>query len=134
LTRDLLTAAAAAVTVMLIVRARGGRGWIEGAAAATLVLLATTAWVLPWYIVWALPFAAVVRRRAVPAAVVALTALLLVMQLDHFVLTHASHRHHHRIGRSVRHHRTGSGGLQRASAIADQGLDAAVPGRSRLRT
>jgi alpha-1,6-mannosyltransferase len=94
LARELLTAVAAAVIVVVIVRARGGRGWIEGGAAATLVVLATTAWVLPWYVVWALPFVALVRGRAAPAAAVLLTALLMAMQLDHFVLTHASHESH----------------------------------------
>jgi alpha-1,6-mannosyltransferase len=120
LARQVLTAATAAVIVALITRARGGRGWIEGAAAATLVLLATTAWVLPWYIVWALPFAALVRQRAVPVAAVGLTALLLVMQLDHFILTHASH-HHHRTARSVRHERSNVVGLERKRVRADQG-------------
>jgi Glycosyltransferase family 87 len=131
--RQIITAATGAAIVVLIARARGGRGWIEGAAAATLVLLATTAWVLPWYIVWALPFAGLVRRRALPAVAVALTALLLVMQLDHFVLTHASHRHHHRIGRTVPDHRNSRRGLEPASAVADHGLDAATGRRSRLR-
>jgi hypothetical protein len=60
-----------------------------------VVLLATTAWLLPWYIVWVLPLAAVMRPRAVPAAVVALTLLLLAMQIDHYVLTRHSHHHHH---------------------------------------
>ena len=60
------------------------------------MLLVTTGWLLPWYIVWVLPLAAVLRRRALPAAVVALTLLLLVMQLDHFWLTrHSHHRAHH---------------------------------------
>jgi alpha-1,6-mannosyltransferase len=120
LARQLLTAGTAAVIVALIARARGGRGWIEGAAAATLVLLATTAWVLPWYIVWALPFAALVRQRTVPVAAVGLTAVLLAMQLDHFVLTHASH-HRHPTARSVRHERNGVAGLERRRAHADQG-------------
>lgn len=105
--RTVFTALAGAVIVGLIARARGGRGWIEGGAAATLVLLATTAWVLPWYIVWALPFAALVRARWVPAAAVALSVLLMAMQLDHYLLTHASHHVHHRVGHAAVHaHRT----------------------------
>jgi hypothetical protein len=100
--QQVIIATAAAVIVVLIVRTRGGRGWIEGAAAATLVLLATTAWVLPWYIVWALPFVAVVRQRALAALAVGLTAMLLVMQLDHFILTHASHHRHASVRSHVR--------------------------------
>lgn len=81
----------AAVVVMLIVRSRGGRGWVEGAAAATLVLLLTTGWLLPWYIVWLLPLVAVLPGRFLPGAAVVLTLLLVVMQVDHFRLTRASH-------------------------------------------
>jgi hypothetical protein len=92
-TRGILTAATGAAVIALIVRARGGRGWIEGAAGATLIVLATTAWVLPWYLVWALPFVALVRGRTIPAAAVLMSTLLIAMQLDHFVLTHG---HHHR--------------------------------------
>jgi hypothetical protein len=119
LTRQLITAATAAGIVALIARARGGRGWIEGAAAATLVLLATSAWVLPWYIVWALPFVALVRQRALLIGAVGLTGLLLAMQLDHFVLTHASHAH----GRELQHR----------AARADHGGDATRASRTRLR-
>jgi alpha-1,6-mannosyltransferase len=88
----------AAAVVMLIVRSRGGRGWVEGAAAATLVLLVTTAWLLPWYIVLLLPLVALLRGPVLPGAAVVLTLLLVVMQVDHFRLTHGSHdrtRHHH---------------------------------------
>jgi hypothetical protein len=101
LARQILTVLAATAIVVLIARARGGRGWIEGAAAATLVLLATTAWVLPWYVVWGLPFVALVRGRALPVAAVVLTALLMAMQLDHFLLTHASHRVHATTPRAI---------------------------------
>ena len=102
LARQALMALAAAVAVVMLIRARGGRGWIAGAAVAMLVLLATTAWVLPWYIVWALPFAALTRRRALPAAAILVSVLLLAMQLDHYVLTHHSHHKHlARHGRSA---------------------------------
>jgi len=101
--RHVLMAFAAAVVVGLLARARGGRGCIEGAAAASLVVLATTAWVLPWYVVWTLPFAALVRGRMIPAGALVLTVLLLAMQLDHFVLTHGSHH-----ARAQRQHAVGA--------------------------
>jgi alpha-1,6-mannosyltransferase len=94
-TKHLLFGLFAASAVALIVYSRRGRSWLEAAGAATVVLLATTAWLLPWYIVWVLPLAAVIRPRAVSAAVVALTLLLLAMQIDHYVLTRHSHHHHH---------------------------------------
>jgi alpha-1,6-mannosyltransferase len=89
----------AAAVVVLIVRSRGGRGWVEGAAAATLVLLVTTGWLLPWYIVWLLPLVAVLPGRALPGAAVVLTLLMVGMQVDHFRLTHGSHHRapHHRL-------------------------------------
>jgi alpha-1,6-mannosyltransferase len=89
--QQIFTAIAAAAAVGLIARSLGGRGWIEGCAAATLVLLATTNWVLPWYVIWALPFAALARRWSVPTAAVALSAVLMAMQLYHFTVTDASH-------------------------------------------
>lgn len=95
--RFAFTLVAVVVIVVAAVRARGGRGWLEGAAAAMLVVLFTAAWVLPWYIVWALPFAALVRRPALPALAVVLTVLLVAMQLVHFGVTHASHHRHHHV-------------------------------------
>jgi len=38
---------------------RGRPDWLSGAGWATLALLACTAWLMPWYIVWALPLVAV---------------------------------------------------------------------------
>jgi hypothetical protein len=40
-------------------------------------LLAASAWLVPWYVIWALPFAAVARDRAVAFLVVAICALQL---------------------------------------------------------
>lgn len=89
----------AAAVVAAIVWARKGRGWIDGAAVAMLAVLLTAAWVLPWYVVWALPFAALVPRPTIRVTAIVLTVLLTAMQLDHFLLTHASHHRHH-LGRT----------------------------------
>ena len=61
-------------------------GWLSAAAVAACIVIVTAEWVLPWYVILALPFAALARRP--PAAVVAaaVTALLLAMQLDHYEL------------------------------------------------
>jgi hypothetical protein len=46
---------------------RGG-DWISGAGWATLSLMACSAWLMPWYVVWLLPLAPLARdRRLVPA-------------------------------------------------------------------
>jgi hypothetical protein len=39
------------------------RNWIVAAGYATLALLLTLSWTLPWYVLWLLPFAALARRR-----------------------------------------------------------------------
>src|SRR5207248_9975430 len=35
------------------------RNWLSGAGWATLALLATLGWLMPWYIIWLLPLAAI---------------------------------------------------------------------------
>jgi Glycosyltransferase family 87 len=52
---------------------RGG-DWIRAAAWATAGLLLATAWLLPWYLLWPLPLAALSRDRALKLLVLALTA------------------------------------------------------------
>lgn len=56
---------------------RGG-DWVRAAGWAALALLLATSWLLPWYVVWALPFAAVARDRALVAGVIALCGFQLV--------------------------------------------------------
>jgi hypothetical protein len=52
---------------------RGG-DWIRAAAWAALGLLLATAWLLPWYLVWLLPLAAISRDRPLQLLTLALTA------------------------------------------------------------
>ncbi len=52
---------------------RGG-DWIRAAAWAGLGLLLATAWLLPWYLIWALPLAALSRDRPLKLLLLALTA------------------------------------------------------------
>jgi hypothetical protein len=42
---------------------RGRPDWLTGAGWATLALLACTSWLMPWYIVWALPLVALSTSR-----------------------------------------------------------------------
>jgi hypothetical protein len=42
---------------------RSGADWVAAAGWATLALLLSTAWLVPWNVVWVLPFAAVGRDR-----------------------------------------------------------------------
>jgi Na+/proline symporter len=42
---------------------RGRPDWLTGAGWATLGLLVCTSWLMPWYIIWALPLAALSTSR-----------------------------------------------------------------------
>ncbi len=55
---------------------RGG-DWLRAAAWAAAGLLLATAWLLPWYLIWALPLAALSRDRPVQLLLLALTAFQL---------------------------------------------------------
>jgi hypothetical protein len=46
------------------------RRWVTPAGWTALIGLASVSWVMPWYILWALPFAALSRSRALRAATV----------------------------------------------------------------
>lgn len=57
----------------LLVRVVGGADWIRAAGWAAFGLLVATSWLVPWYIVWLLPLAAVSRDRALQAGAIGLT-------------------------------------------------------------
>jgi len=61
---------------LLIWTWRGG-DWVRAAGWAGAGLLVATTWLLPWYLIWALPFAAISRDRALQLLVLALTAFQL---------------------------------------------------------
>jgi glycosyl transferase family 87 len=52
---------------------RGG-DWVRAAAWAAFGLLLATSWLLPWYLIWALPLAAISRDRPLQLLTLALTA------------------------------------------------------------
>jgi hypothetical protein len=58
--------------------ARGG-DWVRAAGWAGLGLLCTTVYLTPWYLIWALPLAAVSRDRALIALTLALSAYQLTV-------------------------------------------------------
>lgn len=63
----------ALVTYLLVWTYRGG-DWVRATAWATAGILFATAWLLPWYLLWPLPAAALSRDRALQALLLALTA------------------------------------------------------------
>jgi alpha-1,6-mannosyltransferase len=51
-----------------------GADWLRNAAWASFALLLATAWLLPWYLIWALPLVALSRDRPLQLLTLALTA------------------------------------------------------------
>ncbi|MFL5826526.1 MAG: hypothetical protein ACJ76V_08385 [Thermoleophilaceae bacterium] len=106
----LFTAFLVAGTALLLLRTLLKRSWLESSGWALLLLLVTASWLLPWYVVWVLPMAALARRQWLQGGAVALTALLVAMQITHLTTTHHHHRHHHRhsvLAARKHHHRHG---------------------------
>jgi alpha-1,6-mannosyltransferase len=66
----------------LVVRTARGADWIAAAGWATLALLVTSAWLLPWYLVWLLPLAALADDRRLRAAAIALCAFIVYTRVD----------------------------------------------------
>jgi alpha-1,6-mannosyltransferase len=61
-----------AFVYLLVWTARGG-DWVRAAAWAGFGLLVATSWLLPWYLIWALPLVAVSRDRTLQLLTLALT-------------------------------------------------------------
>jgi hypothetical protein len=54
------------------------RDWLAGAGWATVALIAGTSWLMPWYVVWVLPLAALAANRRLRRASLLLTVFLLL--------------------------------------------------------
>jgi alpha-1,6-mannosyltransferase len=67
----------AALFVFLLFRTWRGADWLRMSAWAAFGLLLATAWLLPWYLIWALPQAALSRDRPLQLLLVAMTAFQL---------------------------------------------------------
>jgi hypothetical protein len=67
---------AVVATIVVLLRRRGD--WISHAGWATLALIASLAWLMPWYLIWLAPLAALGASRALRRATLALTAFLVL--------------------------------------------------------
>lgn len=78
-----------AVLLLALWRTIRGADWRVAAGWTTLALLCSTAWLLPWYAIWALPLAAVCRDRWLRAATLVFCAyaVLIHLPLGESVLT-----------------------------------------------
>jgi hypothetical protein len=71
-----------AVSVLALLRAAWrGMDWLEAAGWATLALLLALTWLMPWYVVWLLPLAALTPRPALRYAAVAITVYVVAVRL-----------------------------------------------------
>jgi hypothetical protein len=64
----------AALVIYLLTWTYRGNDWLRAAAWGTFALLLATAWLLPWYLLWPLPLAALSRDRLLQALILGLTA------------------------------------------------------------
>ena len=67
------------VVVVLLVRRRGD--WVSHAGWATLALIASLAWVMPWYVIWVLPLAAIGSSVRLRRTALVLTVFLVLVFL-----------------------------------------------------
>ena len=70
---------ATAVVVVLLLRRRGD--WISHAGWATVALIASLAWVMPWYVIWVLPLAALGSSIWLRRAALVMTVFLVLVFL-----------------------------------------------------
>jgi alpha-1,6-mannosyltransferase len=75
--RTVALALYAALFIYLLARTWQGHDWLRSAAWASLTLLLATAWLLPWYLIWALPLVALSRDKPLQLLAIALTAFQL---------------------------------------------------------
>src|SRR5207244_6715739 len=79
-----LAAGAIAACVALLVRRRRDyehQEWLVAAGAVSLLLLLTLTWVMPWYVFWVIPLAALVRGQALRIGVLVVGVTLLMTWL-----------------------------------------------------
>jgi hypothetical protein len=62
------------VAVALLLRRR--KDWLSGAGWSTVALVASLAWLVPWYVIWILPLAALGTSLRLRRAAVAITVYL----------------------------------------------------------
>src|SRR4051794_40161991 len=85
-----ITGGIRAVAIVLVVgtvalmlwRTWRGYDWIAATGWSTLALLVASAWILPWYTVWLLPFAALSRERLLKLGAIGLGAFVIGVRLN----------------------------------------------------
>jgi hypothetical protein len=78
---DLLKGGLVLIVVYLLWRTWRGYDWVAASGWTLLAISVTSTWLLPWYTLWSLPLAVVVRDRRLLAATLAVQALFIVHQM-----------------------------------------------------
>jgi hypothetical protein len=78
---DLLKGALVLIVLYLLWRTWRGYDWVAASGWTLLAISVTSTWLLPWYTLWSLPLAVVVRDRRLLAATLAVQALFIVHQM-----------------------------------------------------
>ncbi len=78
---DLLKAGLVLIVGYLLWRTWRGYDWVAASGWTLLAISVTSTWLLPWYTLWSLPLAVVVRDRRLLAATLAVQVLFIVHQL-----------------------------------------------------
>ncbi len=77
-TPGLLRLANVALVVVVALMLRRRRDWLSDAGWSTLALIASLAWLVPWYVIWLLPLAAIGTSLRLRRAALILTAYLVI--------------------------------------------------------
>jgi hypothetical protein len=78
---DLLKAGLVLIVLYLLWRTWRGYDWVAASGWTLLAISVTSTWLLPWYTLWSLPLAVVVRDRRLLVATLAVQALFIVHQI-----------------------------------------------------
>jgi len=68
------------VVLYLLWRTWRGYDWVAASGWTLLAISVASTWLLPWYILWPLPLAVVVRDQRLLAATLAVQALFIIHQ------------------------------------------------------
>jgi alpha-1,6-mannosyltransferase len=90
-TPGLLKVAIVLVVVVVVYEVYRQRDWIAGAGWSTVALLASLAWLVPWYVIWLLPLAALATSVNLRRTALAMTVFLILAFMPATALYMAAH-------------------------------------------
>jgi Glycosyltransferase family 87 len=79
---DLLKGALVLIVVHLLWRTWRGYDWVAASGWTLLAISVTSTWLLPWYTLWSLPLAVIVRDRRLLAATLVVQSLFILHQIS----------------------------------------------------